>query len=308
MGVLAEIVLPIFAVVALGFAAAARGLVSDDGLRALNDFVFWVATPALLFGAVSAASLADTTRLAVAYFSAAFVLFGGALLLSRLALGATLAEAGVFALGCTFGNVVMMGVPLVAAAFGTEGLAVLLALVALHSGLLLPAATIVVEIGQNRGVRPLVMARQTIRSLIRNPIIVSIVAALAWRLLDTPVPGALRRLLELLGSGAPALALFCLGGSLAGFRVAGELGQAAIAGVLKLLVLPLLVAASAWAFGLTGVAFAVAVATAALPTGANAFMLARRYGTLTARSAGTVVLTTVVGLGSMSLVLAMLRQ
>jgi hypothetical protein len=149
--------------------------------------------------------------------------------------------------------------------------------------------------------------RATLVALARNPIIVAMLLALAWRATGLAVPGALRRLLDLLGSGAPALALFCLGGSLAGFRLAGEVPQAALAGAIKLLVMPAMVATSCWLLGIGGLAFAVAVTTAALPTGANAFMLARRYGTLAGRSASTVVLTTAAGVVTLSALLAILR-
>jgi predicted permease len=67
----------------------------------------------------------------------------------------------------------------------------------------------------------------------------------------------------------------------------------ALASVLKLLVMPALVAGFAWMAGVRDVAFAVVVLAAAMPTGANAFLLARRCGTMMEASASTVVVSRV---------------
>jgi predicted permease len=51
----------------------------------------------------------------------------------------------------------------------------------------------------------------------------------------------------------------------------------------------------------------VAVTTAALPTGANAFMLARRYQVGAERSGATVLVSTVISVFTVAAVLAWFR-
>jgi predicted permease len=143
--------------------------------------------------------------------------------------------------------------------------------------------------------------------VVRNPIVMAVLLALVWNALHLPVPGAARRTLELLGAASPPLALFCLGGSLASFRVAGAMGEVAWSLVLKLAVLPLLVWGICLAMGLGALETAVAVTSAALPTGANAFMLARRYRTGAERSGATVLVSTVISVFTLAAVLAWFR-
>jgi predicted permease len=172
---------------------------------------------------------------------------------------------------------------------------------------LLGLGTVVVELGIHRHAPLASVLRATAGGVLRNPIVVSVMAALAWSTLGLPVPGAVRRTLELLGASSPPLALFCLGGSLATFRVAGAMGEVAWTLVLKLAVLPLLVWGLCILIGLGPLETAVAVTSAALPTGANAFMLARRYRTGAERSGATVLVSTVISVFTLGWLLAWFR-
>lgn len=308
MSVVAEIVAPIFALIMLGYLAARTGRISGPALSGMNDFVFWLATPALLFMSVTGAETLAVARVSLAYFGAIAVLYVLSLAISMRLLKQDLAASAVFALNVTFGNTVMMGIPLIAAAFGPEGVANLIALVAFHSIVLLPLTTILLEIGRNEGGRIGQTIAVSVRALLRNPVILGIMVAMAWRILEVPVPGVLRRFTELLGTAAPAIALYCLGASIAGFRDPSGWRESLWAGMLKLFALPLLVALAAGPVaGLSGVPYAVAVITAALPTGANAFVLARRYATLADRSATTVVWTTAASILTIGGLLVLLR-
>ena len=306
MGIILEIVAPVFAIVAMGWAAAAWRWMEEAGFRALIAFTFSIASPALLFAGGTSGN-ATGGAAAVTFFLAALAVYGFVLWLGTRRLGLPLADSGLLALNSTFGNTVMMGIPLTAAAYGQAGLAILLALIALHSMVLLSLGTVVAEIGLNRHAPVGRVLRATVTGVVRNPIVMSVLAALAWRLLDLPVPGAVRRTLELLGASSPPLALFCLGGSLATFRLGGAMREVAWTVVLKLAVLPLLVWGLCVLFGLGPLETAVAVTTAALPTGANAFLLARRYETGAERSGATVLVSTVISVFTLAGVLAWFR-
>lgn len=307
MAIILEIVAPVFAIVAMGWAAAAWKWVDEAGFRTLIWFTFTIASPALLFAGGTSGNTGGGTA-ALAFFLAALVVYGAAMWIALRQLSLNLAEAGLFALNCTFGNTVMMGIPLTAAAYGQAGLAVLLALIALHSMVLLSLGTIVAEFGIHRAAPLGRVLRSTLLGVVKNPIVMSVLVALVWSTLALPVPAAMRRTLELLGASSPALALFCLGGSLASFKLAGSMRDVAWALVLKLAVLPVLVLGLCVLFGLGRLETAVAVTTAALPTGANAFMLARRYAVGAERSGATVLVSTVISVFTVAAVLAWFRE
>jgi len=307
MYAIAGIIAPVFALILLGAAARASRMLDAGGLRGINDLTFYLAIPALLFRSVVEASELRLIGPATLYFGACLIVFAAGVLLARRVLGAGLGQAAMVGLNACYGNTVMIGVPIVSAAFGGEGVAIMLPIIALHSMLLLPIATVLIEAEGKGTARPLRALWATVPSVVRNPVIMSMVLALAWRLVALPVPVPLHRLLDMLGAGAPALALFGLGASLPEFASRGSVRETGLTTVLKLLVQPLLVWAASAAVGLPPLATAVTVITAGQPTGANAFFLARRTGVSTAESAGSVVVSTVLAVFTLSALLAWLR-
>jgi hypothetical protein len=302
------IVAPVFLIIALGYAAAKRNRVDPAGFKGLNAFAFSLAAPALLFLGGTTGAVGGG-RAALAFFLGTAAVYAGTLLAARrLGGGRPLGPAGMLALDATFGNTVMMGIPLVTAAFGAEALAVLLAILALHSMVLLGTATVVAEIGLHARAPWRRVLRATAAGVGRNPIVMAVAAALLWRLLGVPAPpGFVRRALELLGAAGPPVALFCLGGSLAALDPRAAWRDTLAAGSLKLFALPAAVWAACSALDVPRFETAVTVLVAALPTGANAFLLAQRYQIESDRSGATVLVTTAASVVTLSALLAWLR-
>lgn len=307
MGILFGIVAPVFALIGMGAAAVRLRLLDAAALKGMNDFVFYLAMPSLLFRSMVTAPPLRLLDVAGSFIVGAFALFLVAVVLSRTLFRARLATSAVFALNAVFGNTVMLGVPIVDSAFGAEGVAYLLAVVAFHSGLLLPLATVLIEADSGHGRSPLGVLRATLPGLVRNPVVVCIAAALSWRATGLGLAAPVERLLLLLGAAGPPLALFCLGASLPKPQGLKGLGEIALASLLKLVLMPALVAGLAWLAGVRGTAFAVVVLAAGMPTGANAFLLARRFGTMMEASASTVVASTALSLLSLTALLGWLR-
>ena len=301
------IVAPVFALILLGKGAVHYKFVDATGMRGLNDFVFMLAIPALLFGSVAETDALSVINVATSYFAACFLVYALALPLAFWLFRARLPRAAMFGLNACYGNTVMMGVPVITAGFGPAGVPYLLAIIAFHSALLLPLASVLVDAGVHGNADIRLLARTLWRGLSRNPIILSIFAAFAWRILALPVPDALHRLLAMLGAAAPPLALFCLGASLPRLTGLSVLAEASATAVLKLVVLPAVVWLAGRAMGIGGLPLAVSVVTAGMPTGANAFLLARRSAGLADASAGSVVLTTLLSIASLTVLLLWAR-
>ena len=294
MSELLGIVGPVFALIVMGGVAVRFKWLELPAIKGMSDFVFFAGMPSLLFLSITTAPALRLADVAASFLAGAVLLFALAVLLGRTLLGLRPAAAAVFALNAVFGNTVMLGIPIIDAAYGREGVANLLAVIAFHSAFLLPMATVLIELDNGRGAGILGVLRNALLGMARNPVIVTMTLALTWRYLGLPVPGGVQRFLGLLGAAGPPLALFCLGAALP--RPAGwaELREVAAGSVLKLVAMPALVGSLAHAAGVTGTAFKVVVVAAALPTGANAFMMARRYATMAEASATLVVLSTAV--------------
>ncbi|WP_137181454.1 AEC family transporter [Roseomonas sp. AR75] len=303
---LLEIVTPVFALIALGYVAAWRKILDDAAFKGMTLFVFGLAAPALLFSGGTRPHEGGGGA-AVALLGVSVVFFFALIPLAQRMLKLTMAEAAVFGLSCVFGNSVMMGVPIILSAYGQAGVPPMLAILGLQTVIVLGMATMMIEVGLNATAPWRRLVKATLLGMARNPVVLAVFAALAWNLLGLPVPPVLRRTLDFLGGAAPPMALFCLGGGLAGIAASAVLKETAAIVIAKLFVLPALVFAAGLLLGLAPIDMAVAVTMAALPTGANAFILARRYATGADRSGSAVVVSTALSVLTISALIAHFR-
>lgn len=301
------IVFPIFAIVLVGWLARHFRVVDASAFRALRDVVFYLTMPAFLFSSILNGPPFDFLGVSTVYFGACLAIFGLALGLAR-ALGMPIARAAMLGLNSSYGNTVMIGIPVAVSALGAEALPPLLAIVALHSAILLPLAGVLMEAEVEGAARrgPFRVAVGTLTGALRNPIILAIILAFLWRGFGLPLPGPLTELLRMLGAAATPLALLCLGGTLPALNLRVLGAETLIATVLKLFVLPVLV----WGLGtwmhLSPLPLAAAILTAAMPTGANAFLLAHRNDELIEVSAGTVLVSTMISVLTISALLKLI--
>jgi malonate transporter and related proteins len=295
------IVLPVFAVILLGYGVGKTRLFGDEGVKALTTFCFFVAIPAVLFRAMAQldAPRGSDFTVVIAFYAAVLVAYALAMAAGRLLFRLSLAEQAIFAVGATYSNILLLGIPLVVTAFGPRAALPQSAILALQSVILISLTSFIVEAARGReggagaktGIGAILKSAGV--ALATNPIIVSMVAGFAWGRTGLGLHEIVEKSLVFLGQAAVPTALFALGASLTRFHLGGDLRQVAVLGLIKLALLPALVFASAkYLFGLEALPVAVATISAAMPTGVNAFVLAMRYDTLVARVAAAVIATT----------------
>jgi malonate transporter and related proteins len=302
-----DIVVPMFALMLCGYLAVRLRILGADGIRGLSDFVFFFAIPALLFHGISSSRAAEHDELSIvyAYFLACLILFAVTMVVGRLVFRLKLAEQAIMAFTATFSNTVLLGIPIIYTAFGERGVLPVTLITSFHSIILLTLATTIIEIGQGHGGRVLHSLPKTFLALVRNPLLLSIVAGFAMRLAGWHSPVIVDGFLKLLTGAAAPCALFALGATLASFQLGGGVRETLFLTVMKMVVHPLLV----WfvvseVFALAPIQVAVAVILAALPAGQNGFILAQRYGIYVERSAGTVLITTAISVVTAALLVA----
>jgi malonate transporter and related proteins len=297
------IVLPLFAIIALGKAAIRWNFMDSSGSAILSRFTFYVPIPALLFGLM--AELQISLGVSGAYFTGCLLIYAVALWVGRWLADSSLAHRAVFALDTTFGNVTFLGVPLILSFWGKDGLGHLVGIIVVTTTLI-PLSVILMEISHKRRAGSTTTARGTILGLIKNPVINSMILGFLWRVTGIPIPAPLHNFLDILARAAPPLALFCLGASLP--AMSWEVVREGLSGtLLKLVIMPLLVATLCYATGFSGLALTVAVLTAGLPTGANAFLIARGTTTYGESSATTVVMATMMSVITLPILLYFLQ-
>jgi len=307
-----DIVFPVFALMAIGYALGRSPLLGGEvGIKALTNFVFYAAIPALLFRLFSRGLPEDGVdwSIVLGYFSAALVHFSITVALGRYVFRNQPVEYGLMGMSAGFSNTILMGLPLVYTAFGEPGLIQMMMIVTFHPMILIPLSTIMVEAlrGQTeQGLAKILFS--TVKSLAVHPVIVGLCAGLAFSATGLVLPSMVDRLIDMLSKAATPAALCALGASLTQFRIAGDLKESLTLVAMKLGLLPALVFVStSYIFQNDPLSVAVATITAATPTGINAFLLARFYGTYTQRSASVILLSTVISVATLSVLIAWLR-
>ena len=124
------------------------------------------------------------------------------------------------------------------------------------------------------------LLRQTLQGLVRNPLIIAIVAGFLVSALGIPMPSPVSRTVTLFAQASSALSLFVIGGSLVGLQLQGLRTAVAQIGVGKLVLHPLcLLAVMTWLVPIADPQLKVALLlTGAMPMMGIYAILAQRHG------------------------------
>jgi len=301
------VIFPVVALTAIGYGAG-RTIVPAGAVKALVNIVNYIEIPVLLFRALAHQDIVRDPQLGISavYFAGCFGVLILALVIGRWGFRLKLDELGVFGMGAMYSNSSLLGIPLVQTAFGTTGLVLLTKIIAFHSLILIPVATVIVTVGRGDVQGVPAMMRSAITTALCNPIILGLLAGLAWSLAGWPIPGAIDHVLEMLAVAASPTALLAMGATQAHFRIGGHRAQVLTGAALKLVLHPLLVWGLAAGFaGLSREAVAVATVTAALPPGINVYLLAHQYDCAVGRAASTMIVASILSIVSVGVVLAL---
>jgi len=298
---------PLFALVALGFGLMRWAGWPKSVSDAMTRFVFAVALPAMLFRLMSDFSKLPPVdaRLLIAFFGSCLIVFGiGRLLAWRLFRLDGVAQS-VFALGGVFSNNVLLGIPLAKATLGEVALPSVALVLVFNSLILWTLVTVSVEWARHGSLSAAGFAK-TVKAVATNPIVASIVSGTLFGLAGLGVPALLDAPLAMLGSSAAPLSLVALGMGLAEYGIRAGWQQSAAICALKLLLQPFVVWLLALALGLPRLETQVVVLLAALPVGANVYLMSRQFKTLEGPVAAALVITTALAAATAPLVLTLL--
>ncbi len=301
-----EIVAPIFGVLALGFLAARARALDEGAVKGLVVFVFNLAIPILLLRSLARTELPEDIRWSflLSFYGGSFTVYLLGLAVGRFVFRRPLAHQAIFGMSAGFTNTVLMGIPILLTAYGPEATLPIFLIIAFHGPTLMPLTTGLIQMDRGNGLSVARQAGAIGLELVKNPIIMGLLAGLVLNLAGVAIPGPLDRVAEMLGSTAVPCALFALGASLAGYSLRGEMAPTLLLVPLKVVLHPLLVWALAVpVFGLDGIWVPVAVGMAAMPTGINAYLFGARYDAAPDVAARTILLSTVLSVGTISLLL-----
>jgi malonate transporter and related proteins len=296
----ADLILPVFAVILTGWMAGYFGYVSRNLSDALIYFAYNIAMPALLLvtiGQEPARSLL-VWRFLIAFGGGSLICFCIVFILSGRRNGRNAQRQTMYGMAASMTNTGFVALPILRAVYGPH--AVLPAAIAtvFVAVVMFPAAVILLEKNRTYG---RTQRATLIRHIVLNPLVLSTLLGIVWSAVGVPIPGPVAAYLTIFADALTPCALFAigLGLSLDGMRT--DLGSSLVLAAVKLLIMPIVVYGLALACGLDPLYTIAAVVCAAVPTAKTVFILAGEYKCEEPMVATTIALTTLLSVASLML-------
>ena len=199
-------------------------------------------------------------------------------------------DRGVFVQGVYRANTGIVGLAFCANAYGAEGIAV----GAVMTGAMTFLYNILAVITLTRSLNPdkQIPWAAMLKQMAKNPLIVSIVVAIAWKSLDVPLHPVFDQTGHFLAAMALPLALICAGAAFDLKSVLKVSGVSQWASVGRLLVAPIVAVIIGKAMGLEGIQFGVLFMMSATPVAAASYVMVKAMGGNDVAAANIVGITT----------------
>ncbi|MGF1693261.1 AEC family transporter [Photobacterium kagoshimensis] len=298
---------PIFIMLALGVVLKSRGLIDDKFTEGGSRLVFNVTLPALLFLSVVKADLQQADHFQLIAFAlignlilfGLFELFCGTMIKKR-------SDIGVVVQGSFRANTGIIGLAYAANAYGEAGLVI--------GSLYVAAITVlynilaVITLTRHSETNTPLNIHQLLRSIVRNPLIISIFAAVPISYLHIELPAILLQSGRYFADMTLPLALLCTGASLDFRQLKQESTSANVASVGRLIVAPAALTIAGYLIGFRQIELGIIFLMSAAPTAAASYVMAHSMGANAKLAANIIALTTIASTFSCSLGITLLNM
>ena len=301
-----SLILPLFGLIVIGFAAARITGQPLEALGWLNTFIVYVALPALFFRLLARTPVDKLTSwdFIGANLAVTFVIFALAFAVGMVASRGAVAEATIQGLAGAYGNIGYMGPAIAILALGEEA-AIPVALIICFENIMHFVVTpaLMALSGRNEGSVAEIVLR-VLRSIVFHPFIIAVALGVAAAFLAVTPPAPIENLISYLAQAAAPCALFAMGVTLALQSMKRFPRTLALIVPIKLIVHPAAMYVgmsylgdfdTMWVFA--------AVLLASLPAATNVFVMAQQYGVWVERASTAILVSTALSVLTVSALL-----
>lgn len=283
--------IPIFLMMVLGVFFRKTGLLKENMINGLNQFVFKATLPVLLFGDLAKQDFAEA-------WNGKFVAFCFVVTLVSISLVALMSMAlkdksqrGEFIQGAYRSSAAILGIAFITNIYGNSGMAPLMIIgsVPLYNIM----AVVVLSFtkpGQN-GMSP-ELIKKTLKGIATNPIILGILAGALWSVLRLPMPTILTKTVSSLGGLTTPLGLMAMGAAFNWSEAKYGMGPAFAASFMKLIGLCTLFLPVAVLLGFREAELIAILVMLGSSTTVSSYVMARNMGHSGVLSSSIVAITT----------------
>lgn len=308
--------LPVFLVILLGWFLIRIHLLNDAFLKAADQYVFKCALPVSLFLSIAKMDLYSDfdPKFCLFCFVVTTIVFFGVWGCARLFLK-NRALIGAFTQAAARSSAAILGIAFAVNIYGDSGMVPMMIVSAvpffnIYSVLILTFSPQVDDAG--RLLPPAAeggaLVKKACLNVLKNPIILGILAGIPFALLRIPLPTILNSTLTTVGGTATPIALLVIGGSFSGAEALKKWKPAAVASFIKLFLLPGLFLPAAVALGFRTSELVAILIMLGSPTTVSCYVMAKNMNGDGVLTSNVVVLTTLFSSVSITLWLSLLRS
>lgn len=278
---------PIYLVVLAGYLATRMGLFARTDMQVFGKFVLNLALPALIFNALAQRRIGEILHPAylLSYLFGSLTMLVLAYLLARRLGGLSRTRSTFLAMGVSCSNSSFIGFPILLLMVAPVAGVALGLNVIVENLVMLPLLLAMAESARNGGGGAWhQVVRQSAQRLMRNPLVLAVMAGLIISLAEVKLPQPVVRTVNLFAQASGSVSLFAIGGTLFGLSLTSGWQRVIPLVLAKLIGHPLAVLLVASLLPLIGVAamepqlHAAALLMAAMPMLSIYPILAQAYG------------------------------
>lgn len=268
-------IIPIFAIILIGYLARKKGFIQADFIGPANSLVYYLAIPAMVFSAISQASL--TTHFNISILMITLATAAGCFILAWI-IGNIFRihrnRLGTYIQASFHGNLGYIGLAVTFYYLGESGFikaSILTGFMMILQNLLSVLA-LTVNARQPGAANHAILIAKNIAA---NPVVLSAMAGIACSVMALSIPVIIQRSLDILSGLALPMALLIIGASISFQELRRRLKSALSAVAIKLLLMPALGYACFLALGFSAQEFLPALILLASPSATVSYVMAK---------------------------------
>ena len=296
--------LPVFFLLGVGFFLRNRGILDEQYVDRSSRMVFTVLLPGKLFLDIAQTDIhaAFEGRYTAAVVIGGMVQFVLAWLLGNL-LCRDRDKQSAFSHACFRGNYAYVGLVLIENVFG-EVIPETAVITAVALMLYNIQGTVLMTVKESRGG---VDVKGILLGIVKNPMIIAIVAALPFAYFEVQLPFVVTKSFGYMQASAGPVALLTVGASIRLSAVRSDLPLLLKISTVKLVLQPLIWVALCLIMGLTQRQMVTAVIASGMPTAVNTYIITKRMGGDGNLASGAVVVTHLLSMLTMTTMIFLMK-
>lgn len=268
-----QVVFPIFGMIALGYFLKLFHMFDEHSLKVLNNVVFRVFLPMLLFINVYRTDLNQAFQLKLVVYAILCIFIEYFMLLILVPrFNKDRKQCGAMIQGCFRSNFILFGLPIAIALFGESCAGPVSLLIATVVPVYNVLAVVVLE--TFRGSKA--DLKELLKGIITNPLIIASLLGIFSLLLHIKIPRVLETTMVNISAIATPLALILLGAGFYFSRVKNNIRPLIIAILCRLVLIPGIVLSIGISMGFRGAQLGALLAIFASPTAVSSFVMAQQ--------------------------------